>query len=202
LAHLILYGSNGLKSSLAESSHKYAVAGWLEEMARMTKAFKVTADSGLHLKKTDGKTIQYLQARTKHFGVLLFQYKTLIFFKVAVTAAMLVVGVTLLLNQRINIGQFVAAEIIIITVINAVEKMIINLDSVYDVLTAIEKVSKLTEKPVELSGNYHLTEGDTLLIEAKNLSFEYEAGKPILTNLSLAIAQGEKTAITGRRRRW
>ncbi len=199
LLWLILYftGSNGLKSSLAESSHKYAVAGWLEEMARMTKSFKVAADSGLHLKKTDGKTIEYLQARTKHFGVLLFQYKTLIFFKVAITAAMLIVGVTLLLNQRINIGQFVAAEIIIITVINAVEKMIINLDSVYDVLTAIEKVSKLTEKPVEVSGSHHLEEGNGLMIETKSLSFEYESGKPILTNLSLIIHQGEKVAITG-----
>jgi ABC-type bacteriocin/lantibiotic exporter with double-glycine peptidase domain len=199
LLWLILYftGSKGLQSSLAESSYKYAVAGWLEEMARITKSFKVAAHSGLHLKKTDEKTINYLQARTKHFGVLLFQYKTLIFFKVAITAAMLVVGVTLLLNKQINIGQFVAAEIIIITVINAVEKTIINLDSVYDVLTAIEKVSKLTDKPVETSGTYQLTPTTDITIEGKVLSFEHEAGKPTFTNLSFVIKPGEITAITG-----
>ena len=199
LLWLIIYytGSRGLKSSLAESTYKYGVAGWLEEMARMIKSFKVAGESGLHLKKTDIKTIQYLQARTKHFGVLLYQYKTLVFFKVAITAGMLIVGVTLLLNQQINIGQFVAAEIIIITVINAVEKTIINLDSVYDVLTAIEKVSKLTDKPVETSGSYLLSTSNGLALDARDLGFEYEAGKPALTNISFTIRCGEKIAVTG-----
>jgi ATP-binding cassette, subfamily B, bacterial len=201
LLWLILYftGSKGLKSSLAESSHKYAVAGWLEEMARMTSSFKIAADSGLHLKKTDEKTIDYLQARTKHFGVLLFQYKTLIFFKVAITAAMLIVGITLLLNEQINIGQFVAAEIIIITVINAVEKMIINLDSVYDVLTAIEKVSKLTDKPIEASGSYPFDASQNgISVEAQSLGLEHEKGRPTFCNLSFTIPPGGKAAITGK----
>ena len=202
LLWLIIYytGSRGLKSSLAESTYKYGVAGWLEEMARMIKSFKVARESGLHLKKTDTKTIQYLQARTKHFGVLLYQYKTLVFFKVAITAGMLIVGVTLLLNQQINIGQFVAAEIIIITVINAVEKTIINLDSVYDVLTAIEKVSKLTDKPVETSGSYLLSTSNGLALDARDLGFEYEAGKPALTNISFTIQCGEKNSCY--RSRW
>lgn len=199
LLWLILYftGSKGLKSSLAESSYKYGVAGWLEEMARMTMSFKMASDSGLHLKNADEKTILYLQSRTKHFGVLLFQYKTLIFFKVAITAAMLIVGVTLLLNQQINIGQFVAAEIIIIVVINAVEKTIINLDSVYDVLTAIEKVSKLTEKPVEVSGSYSLSSSNGISVETRCLGFEYQAGKPAFTNLSFVLRPGEKASVTG-----
>jgi ABC-type bacteriocin/lantibiotic exporter with double-glycine peptidase domain len=201
LLWLILYftGTKGLESSLAESSHKYAVAGWLEEMARMTKSFKIASSSGLHLKKTDEKTIRYLEARTRHFGVLLFQYKTLIFFKVAITAAMLVVGVTLLLNQQLNIGQFVAAEIIIITVISAVEKTIINLESVYDVLTAVEKVNKLIDKPVETSGSYALEQAASgMMVEAKALCFEHEAGKPTFTNLSFTVQPAEKAAIGGK----
>ena len=122
LLWLILYltGNKGLNSSLTESKHKYAVAGWLEEMARLSKSFKMNSFSGLHLKKTDSRTISFLKARTVHFGVLELQYKTLIFFKVTITAAMLTLGVVLLLNQQLNIGQFVAAEIIIITIINAV----------------------------------------------------------------------------------
>ena len=46
LLWLIIYytGSRGLKSSLAESTYKYGVAGWLEEMARMIKSFKVAAE--------------------------------------------------------------------------------------------------------------------------------------------------------------
>ena len=130
LLWLILYatGTKGLKSSLAESSYKYAVAGWFEELARVVKSFKFSSGSQLHLKKADERTVNYLNARTKHFSILLVQYRTLVAFKVAITAAMLIVGVILLLNQQINIGQFVAAEIIIITVINSIEKIIINLE--------------------------------------------------------------------------
>lgn len=199
LLWLILYftGSKGLQSSLAESSYKYGMAGWLEEMARLVKVFKFSSSSGLHLRKANDRTVHYLQARTRHFHVLLLQYRTLVFFKVAITAAMLVVGVSLLLDQQINIGQFVAAEIIIITIINAVEKIIINLDSVYDVLTAVEKVSKLTDKPIEASGNYALPEGESISIKAGHLTFGYEDERPVLKNLSFNIAEGEKVCIAG-----
>ena len=199
LLWLILYltGNKGLHSSLTESRHKYEVAGWLEEMARLSKSFKMSSFSGLHLKKTDAKTIDYLHARTLHFGVLQLQYKTLIIFKVAITAAMLTLGVVLLLNQQLNIGQFVAAEIIIITIINAVEKIIINLDSVYDVLTAVEKVNKLTDKPTEASGTYQFAPNAGVELEAVNLSYGYDAGKPILKNLSFGVPQNSKVCISG-----
>ena len=199
LLWLILYttGSKGLESSLAESSFKYGVAGWFEELARLAKSFKFSMAGGLHLRKADEKTIGYVGARTQHFGVLLLQYKSLIAFKVAITAAMLVVGVVLLLNQQINIGQFVAAEIIIITVIASVEKIITNLDSVYDVLTAVEKIGKLTDKPVETSGTYRHQQHTARRIEAQHLSFGYEGVKPLFSDLSFAIAPGETVCITG-----
>lgn len=199
LLWLILYftGSKGLESSLAESSYKYGVAGWFEELARLANAFKFSTGGGLHLKKADEKTIGYVGARTRHFGVLLLQYKTLIGFKLAITAAMLIVGVILLLNQQINIGQFVAAEIIIITVIASVEKIIVNLDSVYDVLTAVEKINKLADKPVESSGSFPLQTQTPLGIEARGLSFGFDPDKPIISDLSFGAPPGQTLCITG-----
>jgi len=189
-------GNKGLQSSLAESTYKYAVAGWFEEMARVVKSFKFSAGSTLHIRKADEKTTNYLKARTKHFLILLLQYKTLVAFKVAITAAMLIVGVILLLNQQINIGQFVAAEIIIITVINSVEKIIINLDSVYDVLTAVEKISKLTDKPIEASGTYQLQQPGGISITAEKLRFGYD-DRSVINGLSFNIPAGKKITITG-----
>jgi len=194
---LILYlaGGRGLQSSLAESSYKYGVAGWFEEMARIAKTFKFSG-SKLNIEKTNDRTVNYLQARTNHFSILLFQFKTLIAFKVAITAAMLIVGVILLLNQQINIGQFVAAEIIIITVINSIEKIIVNLDSVYDVMTAVEKISKLTDKPLETSGTQTLDTFNGISVKAQNLTFAYD-DKPLIRNLSFSVAAGEKACIRG-----
>lgn len=198
LLFLILYftGSQGMASSLEESSHKYALVGWMQEVARLVKSFKFAGGSTLHLEKADERTRQYLASRTQHFRILLFQYRTLIGFKVVITAAMLIVGVALLLNQQMNIGQFVAAEIIIITTINSVEKIIVNLDSVYDVLTAIQKLGKLTDKPIEHSGSLALPETEKIAVETRDLTFAY-SGKPVIHSLTMKIRAGEKVAVTG-----
>lgn len=189
-------GYRGLESSLTESRYKYGVVGWLEEMARLVKSFKFS-NAELHMTKADAKTTNYLHARTRHFRVLELQYKVLIVFKVLITAAMLVGGVILLLNQQINIGQFVAAEIIIITIIASIEKIIINLDSVYDIMTAVEKIGKLTDKPVETGGTYKLEGSLPMAITAKDLSFSY-ADRPVVTNLSFNVQPGDKVSIKGR----
>jgi ATP-binding cassette, subfamily B, bacterial len=189
-------GGKGLESSLAESRFKYGVVGWFEEMARLVKSFKF-AGWGLHIKKADERTIKYLQARTKHFKVLEFQYSVMIAFKVGITAAMVIGGVVLLLNQQINIGQFVAAEIIIITIISSIEKMITNLDSVYDVLTAVEKIEKLTDKPIDSDGSLPLQKPGPLSITANNLSFGYDPDNNVLTDLDFEVGPGEKVCITG-----
>ena len=40
----------------------------------------------------------------------------------------MIIGGMLVLNQQMNIGQFVAAEIIIITIVDAVEKLFYGLE--------------------------------------------------------------------------
>jgi len=196
---LILYttGSKGLNSSLEESGHKYSIVGWFEEMARLVKSFKFASATRLHIAKADERTVSYLQARTRHFMVLLLQYRTLIAFKVTITGAMLIVGVVLLLRQQINIGQFVAAELIIIMVISAIEKLIINLDSVYDVLTAVEKVSKLTDKPTEPTGMHLYQAKHGAHLQVKDLQFAYESAKPVLSDISFEVRPNEKVSVTG-----
>lgn len=77
------------------------------------------------------------------------QFMQLIGFKVLVTFGLLVIGGALVLNQQMNIGQFVAAEIIILLVINSVEKLILGLETFYDVLTSIEKLGKVVDKELE-----------------------------------------------------
>ena len=189
-------GYRGMQSSLAESTYKYGVVAWLEEMARLVKSFKFS-NAELHMTKADVKTTNYLQARTRHFKVLEFQYIVLVVFKVLITAAMLIGGVLLLLNQQINIGQFVAAEIIIITIIASIEKIIINLDSVYDIMTAVEKIGKLTDKPLESGGSYKLEASSPIRITAQGLCFGYE-DRAVITDLSFNIQPGDKACIQGR----
>ena len=196
---LYLSGTRGLQTSLEESAYKYRVAGWLQEMGRIIRSVKFSKSADFHLYKTDQNVTRYLAARTSHFKILELQFKTLIGFKTMVTTAMLVVGSFLLLNQQLNVGQFIAAEIVILTVINSVEKLISNLDSVYDVLTAVEKIEKITDKETEKSGSIMLPEtGGGLSISLINTSFAYAGDdRAVLKNISCTINANEKVCIRG-----
>jgi ATP-binding cassette, subfamily B, bacterial len=202
LLGIMLYftGGRGLETSLQESNHKYGVAAWLEEIARMIFTFKFLGGSGIHMRKVDENVTGYLTSRTSHFKILLLQFRTLVGFKVVITATLLIVGTLLLVDQKLTIGQFVAAEIIILTVINAVEKLIGNLDSVYDVLTAVDKLGKVTDKEMETEGKYELpVTNKGLSLELRNVGFSYgTTGGPILSNLSAIIKNGEKVCIAGK----
>ena len=198
----ILYfsGTKGLQTSLQESTYKYKVAGWLEEMARIIRSVKFAKTTDFHLQKTDEHVTHYLNARTSHFKILELQFKTLIGFKTLVTTAMLVVGTYLLLNQQLNVGQFIAAEIVILTIIGSVEKLIGNLDSVYDVLTSVEKIEKITDKEIEESGSIKLQTpaGNGVSIALQQISFRYPGAiTNTLNNISFNIAANEKVCIQG-----
>lgn len=195
---IIRYSSaRGLATSMEESDYKYGVASWLQEVARVMKSIKFSRDTGIHITKTDELVSGYLQARTSHFKILLLQYWSLILFKVLITLAMLVVGGFLLIDQELNVGQFVAAEIVIITVLASIEKFIISLDKVYDVLTSVEKLGKVIDKPLEVSGNMPLDTTEGISIETRDLSFAYNKDQVILKHVDMRIPAGKLVCIAG-----
>src|SRR6056297_349572 len=136
----------GLDTSLEESKYKYRVAHWLQEVARCIISFKLSGNTSHAVDKNDELVVDHLQAREGHFRVLVLQFIQMIGFKVLVTAGLLLIGGLLVLNQQMNIGQFVAAEIIILLVITSVEKMILGLETFYDLLTSLEKLDKWSTK--------------------------------------------------------
>lgn len=203
LVYSIFYYTSpkGFSSSIRESDYKYDVAHWLEEIGRSVKTFKFFQNHDLHLNKTDHLVSGYLQSRDEHFSVLVFQYRILIAFKVLITGAMLIIGAVLFVNQQINLGQFIASEIIIIAIIGAIEKMIVSLETVYDVLTSLEKINKVLDKPqdqeIEINLDGEIAKGKGLEVELKNISFGFKSDKKILRNINLKIKPREKICIRG-----
>ena len=197
---LKLTSARGMESSLRESDYKYAIGSWLEEIARALQSFKFSRSASLNIHNTDTLVTGYLTHRTIHFKVLLLQYWSLVGFKIAVTASMLIVGSILLINQQLNIGQFIAAEIVILLIIGSVEKLMVNLDTVYDVLTSVEKLGKLTDKELEEDGPIELaTEANGLSVEMNNVSFSYDedSKNALLSQINLSINSNEKVCIMG-----
>lgn len=194
-------GPVGLKTSLIESKYKYRVAHWLEEIARAMTTFKLSGDRNFALKKADGLVSNYLDARKNHFRILLFQYGNIVAFKVIITAALLILGSILVIDNQINIGQFVAAEIVVILVMNSVEKLILSMETIYDVLTGLEKIGFVTDIELDRETGINFEEADTgkgIDIELRNLSFQFpDDPEQTLKEVSLKINSGEKICITG-----
>ena len=189
----------GLSSSLKESKYKYKVVSWLQEIARNNFSFRKQENFDFALEKNNHLVAEYINYREKHFKVIKRQFTQLIGFKVIITASLLLIGGYLVLNQKMNIGQFVAAEIIILLVINSVEKIIIGLESLYDVLTSVEKIGQIVdlkmEEPREENSDYFFT---NLSIETENLKFKYpDATDAILSEINLKIEPSEKIYLDG-----
>lgn len=200
---LIFYftGIKGLKSSLMESKYKYRVAHWLEEVARTVTTFKLAGFTNLSLEKTDLQVGHFLKKRQSHFKVLMSQYISIVIFKVLITGGILILGSILVVDRQITLGQFVASELVIIMIMQAVEKIILNLDSVYDVLTAVDKVGHVTDLPLESTGGVSLSEinpNQGFDIKIKNLKYIYPGtSEYVLNGININVPSGKRLGVIG-----
>ncbi len=188
----------GLSTSLEESKFKYKVAHWIQEIARSIVSFKLSGKTNFAIHKNDILVEKYLKARESHFKIIKLQYIKLIVFKALVTSGLLLIGGILVLNQKLNIGQFVAAEIIILLVITSIEKLILGLETLYDMLTSIEKLGSIFEIPLELQDGETPNFDKGIFIELDAIKYEVaNKSKPILVNISLNINPKSRIIIQG-----
>jgi ABC-type bacteriocin/lantibiotic exporter with double-glycine peptidase domain len=201
---LIFYltGPRGMETALKESSYKYQTAYWLEEVGRTLNSFKLVGSTRLPILRADKLIQRYVEFRSKHFSVLVLQYKVMVGFKILIVTSLLLAGSMLLINDEISIGQFLAAEVIIVLVINSVEKLILSLETVYDTLVAVEKLGQIMDLELE-----HQSPSDKVIVASpeglkysmSNVVFQpQDAGEPILKNVSLTIEPGKKVVVTGK----
>ena len=195
-----LYGNKGLKTSYTESSYKYKTAFWLEEVARSLTTFKMAGRTDLPTQKSDALAQSYIKARKAHFKVLMGQYAYTVGFKVVITAGLLIIGGLLVMQRELNIGQFVAGEIIIILIINATEKIIFSLESIYDTMTGLEKIGQVSDIELEQrrgDASIDIPHNQAVELEVKNLNFAPD-GKSVLHDLNLHVLPGQRLCLIGR----
>ena len=194
---LRITSTKGFVTSMDASDYKYKTAGWLQEVARCAKTFKYGKGSDLHVRNTDELIGGYLGSRTAHFKILTTQYWSLIGFKILIVATMLIAGTWLLLNQQINVGQFIASDIVILLIINSIEKLIGTMDNVYDSLTSIEKLSKIVDSQTEETGNLPFVGGQNCNISFNKVGFVYPNGNVGLRDVSFEINDDKLVCIKG-----
>ncbi len=145
------YGKKGIETNIETSNEKYKLIDWFQENALNKKQTNLTDRTEEHL-------TNYFTSRKNHFSVLETQFKGIVIFKVLFISVLLFLGAFLVQKGELNIGQFIASEIIIFLVINSVEKLVGSLNTCYDIVTALYKIEGIFAENKEFSfieGNEH-----------------------------------------------
>nr|WP_293835138.1 ABC transporter transmembrane domain-containing protein [uncultured Arsenicibacter sp.] len=148
-AMVAVLGRKGLETSLKESKFKYKVVAYLEELATDLPAYRREGNCDAAISKMDKLVAGYLENRNDHFRVLKRFFYSTVTFKTFIVGGLLIAGTLLVVERQMTLGQFVAAELVIVLVTGAVEKLIMSIDTVFDLLTAVEKLGSVTDLPIE-----------------------------------------------------
>ncbi|MFM2247429.1 MAG: hypothetical protein RL071_3503 [Pseudomonadota bacterium] len=193
------FAAGAQKTAKEESKGKYAVAGWLEELARSPLAFRSPAGLNLAMDRADTLSRRYLEQRAAHFHYFLRQYGGIIALQAFAGAGLLAVGGWLVIGGQLSLGQLVASEFIVASVLSALTKTSEKLEVWYDLGAAVDKLGHLLELPMERSGGVPATlpTDRPAALRVTGASFQYDRGEGGVCDVDLDVAPGERVLISG-----
>jgi putative ABC transport system ATP-binding protein len=197
---IVMLGWGAQSTAIKESKHKYKLAGWLQEGARSPLAFRTAGGERLMRERSLELTAGYLEARSKHFWVLQRQFLGVFSTKLLANALLLGLGGWLVLEKQLTMGQLVAAELIVASVLAAFVKFGSKLETVYDLLAALDKLGHLQDLQLESHGRLvpeSFQRGGPLEVSFEDVSFRYAEGEWVLKHVSGEIKAGERVALVG-----
>lgn len=195
---IFVLGRGGVKTSIAESKEKYRVAEWLEELARCETSFKMCSIPMYVIKRTDELVVRYIKARRSHFAVILRQSVGAYGFQAFAAAGILGIGGFLVLERQLTLGQLVAAEIVVLVVLQAAEKLVRSSEIYFDLLTGLHKVGHVIDLPTEqhIGRMLELAPGG-VPVKLAGIHFAYKGQRQLFEDLNLNIGPAERAALVG-----
>lgn len=197
---LFAFGRGAVRTSIDESYAKHDVAAWLEQVAMYPFLFKTHGASQLASERANRLAERYLEARSRHYGIVLRQISGLLALQAVASALLLGVGGFLVLDAQLTLGQLVAAELIVSATLANLASLGKHAELFYDALAAVDKIGYVVDLPVERSG------GETECAEAKpagakvevrSLTYGYDPSRPVLTEVNLNVEPGERVGLVG-----
>jgi len=135
---VLFLGREGAKFAIQRSDAKHEAIYYLQSIPMQSQ----TADETV--KTLDKLLMNFVHARQKMFGVIAKQLSLTFFIEGIILSTFFIVGGYLVFKGIVPIGEFVATEIIIISVVNALKDFMKQIDYMYDMIEGFYKVNKLS----------------------------------------------------------
>lgn len=197
LVIVYVIGRKAPLTAIAESHAKFELAAWLETIARNLNTFKFSSGVSLAQERTSQLASEYLEKRSAHFRILIKQYLGGVLIYALGGTAMLALGGTLVIKGQINLGQFVAAELIIFAVLASFLRFIGQLEYYYDLLASLDKVGYIQDLPQEKAPSREIAVQRPIKLSAVNLGYHYLRHTASQSGISFTLQPGSSLAVLG-----
>lgn len=198
---LVLFGlgRGAVRTSIAESKTKYDMVAWLEEMALHRVSFRSRHGESYARQRTNALAMEYVKERGAHFRILLRQVMGSYALQAVATSALLGVGGYLVIQGQLTLGQLIAAELVVGTVVGGFAKFNKSLESFYDLSAAVDKLGYLQDLPCErTTGEGVSRRAGSAALRLRDLCFAYEGRPELFRTGTMEFEPGSKVAIHGR----
>jgi len=202
LAVVFVLGRGAVGTSIDESRSKYEVLAWLQEVARHGVVLRSRTGSQMAVDRANEFVLGYLHNRDRHFRILLRQIIGTQVLQAVALSSLLGIGGYLVISGELTLGQLVAAELVVSLAVGSFAKFGKSLEVFYDLQAALDKLSHLTDLPLETDPAAAPTAaagtGVPASLKVTNVTFSYDDARPILADISFTVPRGGKVAVHGR----
>ncbi|MCI5072001.1 ABC transporter transmembrane domain-containing protein [bacterium] len=144
-----LFGQKAIKTAVEESKAKYKFISWLEQSGFAYELLAASQIRSISQKQSETYIAGYVEKRKKHFNYLLGQIIMLSTLFAVCSSLLLGLGGYLVNQNQLSLGQLVAAEIIVTSILISLAKSSKYLEMFYDLIAASEKISHLFAFEIE-----------------------------------------------------
>jgi ABC-type bacteriocin/lantibiotic exporter with double-glycine peptidase domain len=135
---LLFLGRTGVSLALSRSDAKHTSIFFVQNIK------DEEGNNDEILEKFDTHLSHYVKARQSFFNVIIKQLGFTYFIEGLIFTVFLVLGGYLVINGRLPLGEFVAAEIIVTSITYSLKGFVKQLDYIYDTIEGFYKVHKLS----------------------------------------------------------
>lgn len=144
---VFLLGRGGLRSTLHMSQAKYEAFHWFQEVGDNLLHFKSTHCSNIIMRNADAAAGAYVRARKSRFRILIRQYIGSLLLQIIIHTSLLGTAGWLLSQGELTLGQLVAAEVIVASLLLNLESVVKRAYVVYYFFTALVELDHLFSLP-------------------------------------------------------